>query len=174
MYENNDYTNYVTGHKSNLDKVWNAMIPILVEKYNVPPPVIEVITKNIANHDASKSSPEEFEAYARHWYPEDGKKPNKESDEYKMAWLHHMQNNKHHWNHWIIVDSKTEFEAVEMPFIYIMEMLVDWSAQGLNPGSEGVKKWYNDNKKDFIMHKNTTKFIKMFIDSFDTITKLLI
>ena len=168
MYENKKYKDYIDEHKNNIEKVWRAIKPILIEKYNINMIAINAIDKNIEHHDDSKFSKHEFEPYGEFYYPI-GKK---NKDDYDKAWLHHIQNNKHHWNHWLIVNSPTEIIPTTMPFIYIIEMLIDWSSMSLKFGDD-VKKYYNKNKKDIIIDKKTKETINKFIDSFSMIVKLL-
>ena len=74
----------------------------------------------IREHDESKFSEEEFEAYAQHFY---GDKNN--DFEFEEAWKHHYMNNEHHPEFWF---------GEDMPYIYILEMLCDWGSFSIDKG----------------------------------------
>lgn len=46
--------------------------------------------------------------------------------DFNIAWLHHIHNNPHHWNHWIIQNDTDGVEVIRMPEKYAKEMVADW------------------------------------------------
>jgi hypothetical protein len=67
-----------------------------------------------ALHDLSKFRRSEWSSYARHFYMDDGTKRTRLNDDgyyddpandraFDRAWLQHIQRNKHHPQHWVIV-----------------------------------------------------------------------
>lgn len=83
--------------------------------------------EQLFNHDASKFLPEEFPHYARQFFGDKG-----DPDGFARAWLHHCNHNPHHWQYWIFPDgfspagSDVVNGRVEMPEIYVREMVADW------------------------------------------------
>ena len=107
-----EYKEYVLAHKDRVKQFADWL------KENCPD-VFEGIDfttfdELIAEHDESKFSEEEFEAYAQKWFG------NKEKTfEYEQAWEHHYMNNEHHPEYW---------NGEDMPLIYILEMICDWGS----------------------------------------------
>ena len=91
----------------------------------------QVSYKRLFLHDLSKFSSSEFWPYAEHFY---GEKRN--SDEFHRAWLHHVDHNDHHSEHFI-KDYRLIFKRLwkneplenlmisEMPDDAILEMVAD-------------------------------------------------
>ena len=89
----------------------------------------------IKEHDESKFSEEEFEAYAQRWCG-DGKK----TPAFDEAWKHHYMNNEHHPEFWL---------GEDMPLIYILEMLCDWGSFSIeNKNLRELSKFYYDKARD--------------------------
>ena len=147
-YHENLYREYINNHKLNVQKAWETM------KNNKN--CIDFITKNlvnmdinaaialidelIKNHDSSKFSTEEFDAYRKNFYPisEEEKESNKEA--FELAWRHHYTNNLHHWNWWAESGNMNN-----MSFVHIIEMICDWEAMGYKFGNNS-KEFYEQNK----------------------------
>lgn len=102
-------------------KYWNYFKTICRHKYYV---FIECCKEGIIwqgiVHDLSKFSPQEFFASAR-YYNGDGN-----NYEYQLAWIHHKNHNKHHWEYWIDRNYKNgKFKVVKIPEKYMKEMYAD-------------------------------------------------
>lgn len=79
-------------------------------------------------HDLSKYSPAEFIPGAI--YYQGTRSPNnaeREAKGYSSAWLHHKGRNRHHLEYWTDYQNGSEAKivAVEMPKIFVAEMLCD-------------------------------------------------
>ena len=80
----------------------------------------------LLKHDLSKFHYNEFWAYSQYFYGE------KDQKLYEKAWLHHLQNNDHHWEHYIenysISTKNDNFSKIakEMKNEAILEMAADW------------------------------------------------
>lgn len=78
-------------------------------------------------HDLSKYSLTEFIPGAR--YYQGTRSPNEQEREifgYSLAWMHHKGRNKHHFEYWNDINTKTHlYEPVKMPTRYIKEMFCD-------------------------------------------------
>lgn len=73
---------------------------------------------NVFHHDASKFSVEEFEGYRKFFNPADGESKEDAKIEMGKAWLHHMNENKHHPEYWILRDSEGGKTSRYGSFIY--------------------------------------------------------
>ncbi len=78
-------------------------------------------------HDLSKYTLQEFRIGAKYYHGT--RSPNsreRELNGYSTAWLHHKGRNKHHFEYWTDLSTKSRrYEAVEMPPKYFVEMVMD-------------------------------------------------
>ena len=78
-------------------------------------------------HDLSKYSWTEFRSGIR--YYQGTRSPNsreRELNGFSLAWIHHKGRNKHHFEYWTDLNPITRmYEAVQMPNIYFVDMVMD-------------------------------------------------
>lgn len=78
-------------------------------------------------HDLSKYSRVEFSTGVR--YYQGTRSPNtaeREEKGWSEAWMHHKGRNKHHFEYWTDINPATrQYEPVEMPRKYLVEMVMD-------------------------------------------------
>jgi hypothetical protein len=113
----------------------------------------------IKKHDQSKTSPEEYIWYVRKF---GGKM---KDPEYAGAWLHHIRNNPHHWQHWLIPPGKYgQPTTVPMPDEFVWEMVADW--MGSNRAyqkSFDMTGWLQDNLHKIVLHPNSRKLLNVIL-----------
>lgn len=118
-------------------------------------------------HDKSKYSPEEYDAYDEYFYPSDGSKVGedpKRKEAFQYAWLHHQNNNPHHWQFWVDIDGKDDIKALKMPLDRIYEMVADWGAFAyLQKNGHHLKEWYEKNKDKMILHDETRSIVEALV-----------
>lgn len=127
-------------------------------------------------HDVSKFSFIEWSSYVNNFYNKDGTKKevrdatgaydtNKQSDAFKMAWINH-QRNKHHWQSWVNIGDRGVLSCVDIPEVYIKEMVADWCGAGIShSGKLNPKGWYEENKENMLLSKNSRTFLEEFLDN---------
>ena len=141
----NEYDNYILTHCNNVWKGYEYM------KENIPQIFDGIDTRamdiQIAAHDASKRDDEEFDAYARHFYGDDSMKMDTSRD-FDKAWLHHIHNNPHHWEYWLLPQSGHSYPIpLDMPKVYILEMIADWWSFSWKTGNlNEIFSWYDNNR----------------------------
>jgi hypothetical protein len=116
----------------------------------------------LKEHDASKWHMNEFDAYSEYFH--NGKK---NRTEFARAWLHHIHNNPHHWEHWIFSDPGYNFagaeivnRCIEMPKMYALEMVADWmGASRSYTGSWDMTEWLMKNASRIIVHPKTNQYL---------------
>ena len=121
-------------------------------------------------HDASKTDQEEYDAYDAYFYR--GNRSYAVVQDFNLAWLHHIHCNKHHWQYWVLInDDPNEGEIIlDMPYNYIIEMILDWWSFSWKQDSlEEIFNWYNTNKSKMILHKNTKTTVEFILDKIKTI-----
>lgn len=108
-------------------------------------------------HDVSKNTPEEYDAYDVYFYG--GNRSYEVVQNFNYAWLHHIHNNPHHWQHWILTNDDKELGdlALDMPYNYIIEMICDWWAFSWQKENLfEIFDWY-DEHKDYMKLGDTTR-----------------
>lgn len=163
--EERKYDRYILDHIHNVQIVYNCFYESNFMKISLPEDTLNLLHENVAKHDISKYSEEEFYGYAQWFYPKEGE--NKEYDAFLSAWNHHIHNNPHHWEYWVIPNYKGDI-ALEMPIEYILEMLIDWTAMSLQHNNV-PSEWYVNRKNNMFLHKNTIDVIEKHICIFDDI-----
>jgi hypothetical protein len=143
-----EYKNYVLEHKEKVSQFADWLkenLPGLFENID-----IETFDDIIEEHDESKFSEEEFEAYAQKWFG-DGKK----TPEYNRAWEHHWQSNEHHPEYWL---------GEDMPYVYILEMICDWGSFSIASGDKKELSDFYFNKAKDDEEKNLSEATKEIIE----------
>lgn len=125
-------------------------------------------------HDMSKFSLIEYFAYVNKFgrslkeVTNNGKlyDPNSQPYEFQKAWLHH-QRNKHHWQAWCSIADGGKLVPIDMPEVYIKEMIADWISAGktYSTKSDPVE-WYNEHKDKLIFTDNTRKLIEKILQEY--------
>ena len=128
-----EYKNYIEEHKERVKQYADWLKENLPELFdNID---LELFNDMITEHDDSKFSEPEFEAYAQHFYGD------KNNDlEFDEAWKHHWTHNEHHPEFWL---------GEDMPYIYILEMLCDWGSFSIASGDmKELSNYYYDQARD--------------------------
>lgn len=149
-----EYSNYIMEHVANVEKayIWLREKEIISDE----------LTTQINWHDVSKYLKDEYDAYDNYFY---GKKTEKVKTEFNYAWLHHIHNNPHHWQHWVLVNDEDGTHALEMPREYVIEMICDWWAFSHKSGNlYEIFDWYKSHKENMILHEKTKKLIEEILD----------
>ena len=131
-----EYDLYLQNHKVNVKKGFDWIkenLPDLIPKDDG----IDYEHQIGFEHDASKSDPEEYEAYDAYFYG--GNRSYEVVQNFRYAWLKHIHRNPHHWQHFVLLnDSPEEGEIVlDMPYNYILEMICDWLSFSMANGNLG-------------------------------------
>ena len=114
----------------------------------------------VLKHDASKSDPEEYDAYDNYFY---GNKSYENTQKFNLAWLHHIHVNPHHWQHWVLIndDPKEGTICLDMPYNYIIEMICDWWSFSFKTGNlSEIFSWYESHKAHIKLSDNTRKIVE--------------
>lgn len=153
------YNQYLQEHKANVAKAFYWLLE------NTPYLIVGDYERQItADHDASKSDPEEYEAYDEYFYGDN--KSNEVKEQFNKAWLHHIHNNPHHWQYWILTgDDPKEGELVlDMPYNYIVEMVCDmWSFGFKENNLNEIFDYYNEHKKWMKLSDDTRGLVQYIL-----------
>lgn len=155
------YTNYIVEHCANVKKAYDWLVDRKIIK--------DQFIHRIHMHDNSKYSEEEYDAYDKYFY---GTKTAEVKEAFNFAWLHHIHNNPHHWQYWVLVNDDDGTKALEAPEEYVVEMICDWWSFGHKTGKlEELFDWYDSHKANMIMHKNTKKYVEDILAKIKTALK---
>ena len=106
-------------------------------------------------HDWTKLLPSEFIDYSRHYYGAEYTET-----AYQKAWNLHKRRNKHHWQYWVGEDGIPS----EIPKIYLVEMVCDWTAAGKSkPDGIGTKAWYEKFGHKMVLHPKSRELLEELI-----------
>lgn len=158
------YAKYLNDHISNIYKgyEWFKMcLPELLSNRDY-----EV---QIRQHDLSKYDEEEYSYYDEYFYGEDPDPATKLN--FKYAWLHHIHNNPHHWQYWILHNDEPHEGMVilDMPYRYIIEMILDWWAFSWKKGNlMEIFSWYDEHKDYMKLSARTRKTVENILAKIKT------
>lgn len=117
------------------------------------------------NHDLSKLEPEEYAAYDNYFYGRE--KTPEVKQNFQLAWLHHIHNNPHHWQHWVLInDNPGEGMVIlDMPHNYIIEMICDWWSFSWKKGKlDEIFSWYDQHKDYMKLSEKTRATVEDILD----------
>lgn len=150
------YDAYFREHISNVKKASDWLI------YHFPDLLGTVdeakLRCHLSMHDDSKASPEEYDAYDAYFYG--GNRSHKVVSDFNYAWLHHIHQNPHHWQYWVLMHDDEPEEVLEMPIEFVVEMIADWWSFSFKKGDlSEIFGWY-DKHKDMKLHPKTRKLVE--------------
>jgi len=163
-----DYQYYIEEHISNIKDVWSLIMGSLECDYWVDDLTWQSINSLIEKHDESKYTNDEFEHYRQYFYPVD-ENSEKDKKKFNIGWNHHQKSNPHHWEYWVLIDGQGR-RVLDMPFIYIFEMLCDWTAMSFK-FKDKPSDFYNKNKKRMTLSDDTRSCLLKWLPLFDSLCK---
>lgn len=186
--KNQEYLDYIKEHINNVKLVYEKLFGS-GRVIKLPEGISSVDFKNavyaagieIAFHDSSKFSEDEFDAYRRHFHRtddeilmDDTNPASAQEAEYNFqkAWEHHYMNNNHHPQWWCYHDASgvrtTErVDPIPMSLDAIIHMICDWSAMSLKfDHTYSPLSWYAtaDKEKSF-MHPETKRIVEELLNN---------
>lgn len=112
-------------------------------------------------HDWHKFLPSEWFPYAYTFYNQDGSKRYEENQAFDMAWNHHQKRAKHHWQYWLLTFDSGETKPIDIPTVFILEMISDWWGAGRAiTGTWDAHHWYENNKDKMILSPVTRRILE--------------
>lgn len=111
-------------------------------------------------HDESKFTSHEYDPYDEYFY---GERTKEVKSNFNYAWLHHIHNNKHHWQYWVLINDDPEEGtiALDIPYKYVLEMIADWWSFSWKSGDlYKIFDWYDSHKDYMILSKNTRETVE--------------
>lgn len=143
------YNRYLEEHKNNVRQAFEWLEKNLPEIFGSEDEEIITACRHQCTyaHDESKLQPDEYEPYDTYFYGNN--KSYEVVDQFNRAWLKHIHRNPHHWQHWVLIndDSKLGEIILDMPDVYIIEMICDWwSFSWKNNNLDEIFNWYEERR----------------------------
>lgn len=164
-----EYYDYIIEHKNNVMKA--------AEWLRTNLGIGDFLGNYLWRHDDSKYTNEEFDAYDAYFYG--GEKTKEVKVLFNKAWLHHIHNNPHHWQYWVLINDDPEEGtiALDIPYKYVVEMICDWWSFSWKTGNlYEIFDWYDAHKKRMILSDNTRELVEEILgqikEKLDTTNRL--
>lgn len=157
-----EYDNYIHEHIANLKRGLEWMQQYLVLDGDA---ITEAIL-DADQHDASKWTTDEYDAYDAYFYGE--VKSYEVTSNFDKAWLHHIHNNPHHWQHWVLLEDDPNIgsigKALEMPLKYVYEMIADWWTFSWRSGNlMDMFNWYQSHRDLMMLNIKTRAIVEQIL-----------
>lgn len=159
------YDQYLAEHIGNVNKGLHWMLDNLGLSQEEKSAIETAMTE--FNHDESKYSTEEYIAYDKYFYG--GNSSYKVVQDFNYAWLHHIHNNPHHWQYWVLLEDDPEsgmpYKALEIPLPYIFEMIADWWSFSWKSGNLfEIFNWYADHRSKQIINLKSREIVEYILE----------
>lgn len=161
------YDQYLIKHKANVKKGFNWLRENTPDLFGNDSDGIE--WQVCLSHDQSKTEQDEYNAYDAYFYGTN--KSFSVVQEFNKAWLLHIHRNPHHWQYWVLINDDPEEGnvCIEMPYVYVIEMICDWWSFSWDKGNlKEIFKWYEDHKDYIKLHKNTRKIVEQILSRIES------
>ena len=156
-YRTIEYKNYIVDHINEVKRQYEKYKELFMELF----PEVYLIE----SHDQSKFSKAEFIPYLNRFYPAPGQEKNSDY-EFNIGWLHHIHNNPHHPQYWVLNEDGKEY-IYDMPNEYLIEMICDWLAMGVKK-KDNIWDYWNTKGKDKKYSAKTRLKIEYIISKIKT------
>lgn len=159
------YDEYLAEHIGNVNKGLHWMLDNLglsqEEKSAIETAMVSF------NHDESKYSTEEYNAYDQYFYG--GNRSYKVVQDFNYAWLHHIHQNPHHWQYWVLLEDDPEaglpYKTLPIPLPYIFEMIADWWSFSWKSGNLfEIFNWYAEHRDKQYIDPNSRMILERILE----------
>ena len=156
-----EYCKYLKNHVSNVKNAFEWM----KLTFDFESGFINILGALVSRHDSSKFHPEEeFFDYMMYFYSDE--KSKEIEDNFNRAWLHHIHNNPHHWQYWVLIEDSGNLKPLDIPIEFIYEMICDWWSFSWSKNNlYEIFDWYSENKNKMILSDNTRKIVEQILDN---------
>lgn len=145
------YCDYIDRHLLNVSTSWIRLAEACKDmRFVYDDYVFHSIDAEVRTHDLSKFSEAEFIQYQRTFYPAEGLAPGSLG----LAWIHHQEENPHHWQRWTREKYTSPYEAE----VHCVGMVIDWMAMGLEFDNT-AEEYYESHKDEIHLPRWAASFI---------------
>jgi hypothetical protein len=115
------------------------------------------LDRQIAEHDLSKMSIEEFIPYRERFSPINEDEQHGAYWGFKDAWDNHKKSNQHHWQNWIYMENKINRKMC------IIHNVIDWIAMAYKFG-DSAEFYYGNNKTAIRISDGDREYLEEILD----------
>ena len=180
------YDEYLENHIKNVQRGYEWLkefLPDVLSEYNYieEKSYYGELDEIIKNHDKSKYTSKaadaeryydltcEYVPYADYFY---GTRDKEVDEKFNLAWLSHIHNNPHHWQHWLLQNDEDGLNIIDMPYVFIVEMILDWWAFSWMKGNLWeIFKWYEEHKEGILISDKTRKTVEDILNKMENMLK---
>lgn len=156
-----EYIGYIHTHVKNVKAVFRKYGTEICKAIGAD---WDQVRQNIETHDESKFENEEFTQYRKKWHTCEGERFTPEDRlEYDKAWCHHINNNPHHPEYWIIAEFPVN-KVLDMPPEYIVEMICDWQSFDYLGRGNALDYYYKKDNKEGLMSPKTRELLEIGLE----------
>lgn len=158
-----EYDDYLNNHIMNVNRAYSWIRANLPEVWDSDPTGGFCALMHLNRHDESKYEREEYNAYDNYFYGPESKEA---KEKFNYAWLHHIHENPHHWQYWVLISDDPEKGSIglDIPYKYVIEMICDWWSFSWTTGNlYEIFDWYNTHKKHMILSANTRELVEQIL-----------
>ena len=173
------YEEYLTQHIGNVQRGYEWLkenCPDLLseDNYYEETAYYGELDEIIAQHDESKYNkiPDaekyydltcEWDAYNEWFY---GERNDETKKAFQHAWLSHIHHNPHHWQHWMLQNDEDGLILLDMPYVFIIEMICDWWAFSWKADNlYEIFEWYKKNHDGILLSDATRASVDKILDT---------
>ena len=155
---------YLAEHIGNVNKGLHWMLDNLGLSQEEKSAIVEAMTHQ---HDASKYDKAEYDAYDKYFYG--ANKTYAVVESFNYAWLHHIHNNPHHWQYWVLLEDDPEeglpYKTLMIPLPYIFEMIADWwTFSWKNNNLFEIFNWYAEHRDKQYINPESRKILERILE----------
>lgn len=159
------YDEYLAEHISNVNKGLRWMLDNLGLSHEEKSAIETAMLRS--DHDESKYSIEEYDPYDRYFYG--GNRSYKVVQGFNYAWLHHIHQNPHHWQYWVLLEDDPEeglpYKTLPIPLPYIFEMIADWWSFSWKSGNLfEIFNWYAEHRDKQYINLNSRMILERILE----------
>ena len=159
------YDEYLAEHIGNVNKGLNWMLDNLALSQEEKSALETAMLRS--DHDESKYSIEEYDPYDRYFYG--GNRSYKVVQDFNYAWLHHIHQNPHHWQYWVLLEDDPEeelpYKTLPIPLPYIFEMIADWWSFSWKDGNLfEIFNWYAEHRDKQYINLNSRMILERILE----------
>jgi len=159
------YDEYLAEHIGNVNKGLNWMLDNLGLSHEEKAALETAMLRS--DHDESKYSIEEYDPYDRYFYG--GNRSYKVVQDFNYAWLHHIHQNPHHWQYWVLLEDDPEaglpYKTLPIPLPYIFEMIADWWSFSWKSGNLfEIFNWYAEHRDKQYINLNSRMILERILE----------
>lgn len=126
----------------------------------------------LERHDLTKFQEIEFVGYALYFHGDGVASTAYRAKMFTRGLLHHIHNNEHHWQHWLMpyspmwqqdIEKHVIESTLEMPTEFVLEMIADWigASYTYSPSRDGdIGAWLKKNAQNIVLHPKTRALLR--------------